>query len=253
MRVDLNCLLGHWPFRKLHRSSFQDLKRSHAQAGISLGWAASLNSVFYNDPYEGELELKEMIRGTNYRHVLTVNPTLPYFLQDLERGRRDLGICAVRLYPTYHGYSLRDEKVHTLLRELDRLALPLLLTMRLEDERLNYPLAIEPLPLPEIAALARAHPRLPIVLLSPTFGEVIELTESFPGGNLFFDTSNLGHNLFPVEKLVAKVGSSRLVYGSGFPLKALRSSILQLEQAEIPPAAAAQIFCNQAVLKGVGK
>ena len=96
LNFDVNCLLGHWPFRKLYRNTYADLIRVHNENGIDCGLVSSLNSIFYNDPFEGDEELHKVIKGTGYRHILTVNPMLPAFTEDIRKGVEFFGISGVR-------------------------------------------------------------------------------------------------------------------------------------------------------------
>ena len=54
----------------------------HREHQISGGLVASLDSVFYNDPLEGDRVLYEQLAGTPYRLAVTINPLLPCFEQD---------------------------------------------------------------------------------------------------------------------------------------------------------------------------
>ena len=67
--IDINCLLGNWPFRKIRKNKFEDLKAVHKRNEIDYGYVSSLNSIFYNDPFEGDLELHEIIKDTSYKHI----------------------------------------------------------------------------------------------------------------------------------------------------------------------------------------
>lgn len=78
----------------------------HTRNGISSGYITSLNSIFYNDPFEGEVELHEKIKTSLYKHIMTVNPMLPGIRVDMERAIKDFYIKGVRVYPGYHGYDL---------------------------------------------------------------------------------------------------------------------------------------------------
>ncbi|NLB45133.1 MAG: hypothetical protein GX821_08215, partial [Clostridiaceae bacterium] len=104
-RIDVNCLWGHWPFRHIPRARFADLVHDHADCGIRQGYIASLNSIFYVDPLEGEAELYEQVKGSAYRQVQTVNP-LHQACQDIQFGIEHYQIDGVRIYPGYHGYRL---------------------------------------------------------------------------------------------------------------------------------------------------
>src|SRR5690242_3937862 len=108
MAIDVNCLLGHWPFRKLYKNTLRDLQEVHAANGIQEGYVSSLNSIFYNDCFEGDEELHEMIKDSSYHHVQTINPVMPGFAEDKDEGVRRFSSKAIRIYPTFHGYSLQD-------------------------------------------------------------------------------------------------------------------------------------------------
>ena len=69
--IDINCLVGHWPYRKLYKNTFEEVQKIHKANGISSGYVSSLDSIFYNDPFEGDEDLHEILKGTSYHHVLT--------------------------------------------------------------------------------------------------------------------------------------------------------------------------------------
>lgn len=232
--VDVNCLLGHWPFRKLYKNTFTDLRRIHSENGISYGCVSSLNSIFYNDPFEGDEELHEIINDTDYRHILTINPSLPAFEYDIERGVNQFNILGVRIYPGYHDYTLNCEHVKTLCNVLKKNKLPLFLTLRMEDERINYIVQPSLINLKDIQAFIEANPDLKILLLTIRFGEIMSLRDTLlNSSNVYFDTSGLKDQLFNIEKLVASLGDSKIMYGSLYPLFCLKSTLFEVTKAEI--------------------
>jgi hypothetical protein len=235
MRTDVNCLAGHWPFRKLYKNTAADLASVHRRHGIGTGYVASLNAVFYNDPFEGDEELHEQLRGTPYKHVLTVNPELPGWERDIRDGIARFGIRGVRIYPAYHGYALAGGPMRRLAGTLERHRLPLFLTVRMEDERLDYLFKPTPLDVNDIRRfLEAAGERLPIVLLNIRYAELLALQETIVRlPNVFFDTSGLKDGLFVVEKLLERFPAGRLLYGSQYPLYCLHSTVLLVDQAEI--------------------
>lgn len=242
-RMDANCLVGSWPFRKAGRSTVEELERIHAENGIGSGCVSSLNSIFYSDPFEGEEELHELLKGTAYRQVMTVNPALPGGTEDIKEGARRFGAAGVRIYPGYHGYALCDPCVGALCAELEKRRLPLFLPLRMEDERLNYMVAPRALPVREIGDFLSAHRELAVVLLCAKPSEIGSLGEEiWSRPNVYFDTSGFKDGQFGVQRLAEEFGAEKLVYGSLYPLYCLKSTLLQVETAELPDRSKRRIF-----------
>ena len=107
---DFSCYLGAWPFYKLP-ASLDALRALHAKNGIYGGYVSSLHSMFYNDFYESEKELSEMLAGTEYRQLVTLNPTLSFAQHTLRRCIEEFDVAGVRIHPTYHGYSMDTESL----------------------------------------------------------------------------------------------------------------------------------------------
>jgi predicted TIM-barrel fold metal-dependent hydrolase len=245
MYTDVNALLGHWPFRKIRKNTLEDLRRVHRENGITGGFVASLNSIFYNDPFEGDEELHALIGGTEYKHVLTVNPTLPGWQRDIEDGLSRFDIRGVRIYPTYHDYDLNDEPVAELCRELKRHGLPLFVTKRMEDERLDYLMKPKPLDVVSLGKFVSGQPDLDIIVLNIRFGEIVSLKDTaneLP--RLYFDTCGLKDKVFVLEDLLKLIPAEKLVYGSQHPLYCLKSSFCIVDMVDIPEAAKKGIFAE---------
>lgn len=242
-KTDVNCLIGHWPFRKIAKNTLEDLKKVHEANGITGGYVSSLNSIFYNDPFEGDEELHEIIKGTAYKHVLTVNPTLPCFESDMISGLKRFDIKAVRIYPGYHGYKLIDDCVESLCNILVEHNLPLFLTLRMEDERLDHIVQPRPLGISEIRDFLETNSCLKTVLLSIRVGEIAELKDCIKSrSNILFDTSELKAQVFNIDNLVEEFTALKIVYGSLHPLYCLKSTILQVEKAKLDDDAKNFIF-----------
>jgi Predicted metal-dependent hydrolase of the TIM-barrel fold len=252
-RVDVNCLLGNWPFRKLYKNTFEDLLSVHQKNGFKYGYVSSLNSIFYNDPFEGDQELHEIIKETAYKHILTINPLLPAFEQDIRKGLELFDIKGVRIYPCYHNYKLECKEVDDLCSILLHLGLPLVLTMRLEDERMNYLITPNTPSIEEISCFLEKHPENTVLLINIRYHEVEAIKEIINRrNNLYIDTSGLKDLLFVIEKLLEFLNADRLVYGSLHPLYCLKSTLLLVEKAQIDEAIIKKIletnaaFLNQA-------
>jgi len=241
--VDVNCFLGHWPFRKIRRGTFADLKAVHAENEIAFGYVSSLDSIFYNDPFEGDIELHETIRGSDYRHILSVNPALPCCLEDVRRGVQNFDIKGVRIYPDIHGFDLNSPEVDDLCRLLSLMNLPLVLTVRLEDERMCYLMQSRPPQMDSLEIFLKAHPQNAILLTGIYYSEILRIKDTLNRlENVFFDASGLKESLFVVEKLLTAVPAGKLLYGSQHSLYCLKSTLLLLEKAAIDPAVRSQIL-----------
>lgn len=249
MYTDVNALLGHWPFRKIRKNTLDDLRRVHRDNGITGGYVASLNSIFYNDPFEGDEELHELIGGTEYKHALTVNPTLPGWQRDIEEGVRRFDIRAVRIYPTYHGYDLNGEPTAELCAALKSYGLPLFVTKRMEDERLDYLMKPAPLEIGALRRFAASQPDLDIVVLNIRFNEIVALREEFNRlPRLFFDTCGLKDKVFVLEELLPIVPAEKIVYGSQHPLYCLKSSFCLVDMVDLPDETKRSIFAENVKL-----
>ena len=247
-KIDCNCLVGHWPFRMLRESGIDAIKAKHKETGISYGLAANMNSIFYNDPLEGEAELAATLKGTDYLHVMTVNPMLPSFEEDIQIAIDKYNICAVRIYPGYHQYRLdNNEHVERLCTILQGKGIPLFISVRLEDERLNYifkPLTPEEFGLYEFL---KQEPLCKVLLLTIRLNELLNHQEEILSSKkIWHDTSGLKDKPFGLELLCSKMGTSKLIYGSQYPLFSLRATLYLVERSKLEESAINNILWNNA-------
>ncbi|NLM77614.1 MAG: amidohydrolase family protein [Ruminococcaceae bacterium] len=232
--IDVNCLCGHWPFRKVPRHSFADLCQIHQENGISGGFVASLDSIFYADPMEGDMDLQEQIKDSHYCLIQTVNPMHPALAADLNLGQTHLKSAGVRIYPVYHGYSLLEPQVAHMMTLLAQHKLPLFLPLRMEDERMDHLITPIPADLEQLQRFITAHPQQTIMLLNVRMGEIFKLKDVLKASpHVFVDISGFKEYQFSVEKAVAAVGADHIVYGSLYPLYSFKSTLLSLDKADL--------------------
>ena len=227
MRYDYAVYTGHWPFRKLRQGALSQVLEKYKTAGFSGGCVSSLDAVFYNDPWEADGPLLEALKGTGWEPAVCVDPTLPWWELRLREARK-MGVRFARLYPGIHGYDIGD--MEPLWKAAGELGVTLLLTARLEDERLCRLLNQGSVSIEACAAMAQKFPEVVTVLSGFYLHELKSLT-LWPD-NLWTDTSGLRHG--PPEK-----HDDRTVFGSGFPLQCLESHLLNL-----PDAVKEQILSN---------
>ncbi|MFH1567710.1 MAG: hypothetical protein ABIL09_06875, partial [Gemmatimonadota bacterium] len=138
MLIDVNVSLGHWPFQKLRPQTAGELAAHLAAEGIDRALVSPVEAALHPDPHEYNEPLLEQVAGEpRLRPVPVINPALPGW-----RGRLaaygDAGVPAVKVHPNYHLYSLDHPEMGALGAALSERGLPLLLQMRLEDERNQY-------------------------------------------------------------------------------------------------------------------
>ena len=247
--IDINCLWGTWPFRKLYKNKFSDLVKIHAENGFDRGYVSCMNSIFYNDPFEGETDLHEEIKGTPYRQIMTINPTLPAYEEDLEKGIKYFHIKGVRVYPGYHCYRLDDERFLGLCDLLRENHLPLFLTMRLEDERLDYLYLPRRISVPdELMKFVNAVKDLPVLIMNLRYGEMLYCEDALRSQpNLYMDTAGIKDPVESVEQMVQHIGGNKIIYGSQYPLNALKSTLYEVTMAKIPQESKDRILHENAL------
>lgn len=218
MRYDFTAFTGHWPFRHLRQGALEAVLEKYREAGFSGGVISSLEAIFYNDPWEADGPLLERLRGTGWELAMCLDFRLPRW-EDRMSEARSMGIRFVRLYPGIHGYSILDTA--PLWKVAEELGMTILITARLEDERLCRLLDQGQVPLMDCAAMAWRFPRVPAVVSGFYLGELRSLT-SWPE-NLWTDTTGLRHGPLMDHW-------DRMVFGSGFPLNCMESHLLNLPE-----------------------
>ncbi len=222
MNYDLSAFCGHWPFRKLRLASLDEQLAEFARLGISGGCMSSLDAIFYNDPWEADEPLCHALAGTAWHPAICVNPRLPWWELGVEKAYA-LGVRRLRLYPGIHRYGA--ESAESVFRLAEKLGTALIITARMEDDRLCYLLEQQPVCLEDYAALCWAYPRVPALFSGFYGGELAELKD--PPPNLWADTAGLCHGLWPIEKLTEQgFPLQRLVFGSMSPLQCVQSHLL---------------------------
>ncbi len=248
-RFDFNCFSGNWPFHKVRYNTVAKIAQLHKRCGIDGGLISSCEAIFYQDPYEAEVSLARELEGTGYYHAMTLNPTLPAWRDDLRRCVEELGIKAVRLVPGYHGYALTDEVMGQVTDALQEYSLPLLLTLRTEDDRTTWMLRPRPIPMDEVKAFLQNYTNIPTLIANIRLNEIAALAELFEARNdLFIDTAGFMRGLFPVDDAYPTV-KGRMVFGSNAPLSELQSITFLVDHAAVSSAQKDAIYSGEGFLK----
>lgn len=140
---------------------------------------------------------------------------------------RDAGVRAGLLFPTAHRFLLRSWNIGALLEQLEAYRLPLWVDFGLRgwtEEVIDWD---------GLMMICLAHPTLPVVLVRPNIGSnrrLLPMMERCP--NLLIETSYYTVHR-GIELLVHTFGAQRILFGSGFPVRAPGPAITALAYSMI--------------------
>ena len=257
MTIDTNIHLGHWPFRRHGYEDTARLVEKLKAADVAEAWAASFDGVFHRDLAGANDRLAE--ECAKWKGFLvpfgTVNPKVPDWEEDLRRCHRQHRMRGIRVYPGYHGYPPDDSQFAKLLKLAAEAKLLVQLVVKLEDERTQHLLARVPdVNLTLLPKLVAATPGVTIQLLncpvSPATEALVPLARS---GRVSFDFA-MQEGVGAVTRLLDRVGTDRVLFGSHFPLFHIESAILKVKESVLPADVKATICGGNArsVLPGPG-
>lgn len=249
-RMDLNCYCGNWPFFRVRYNTIEKLAELHSRCGIEGGFVSACEAIFYQDPYEAEVQLAKQLEGTPYMHAMILNPTLTGWKDDLARAIKDLNVKAVRLMPGFHSYSLSDPVLEQVCDALRTYKLPLILTLRIRDERTSWMFAPASVPLEDVTIFLNKNKDIVTLLACARVKEISQLKEQFTArDNLFADVSGCKDGNYVIETISNWISSEHIVYGSSAPLLEMQATTIIVDRAKLPEETRARIFSGEAMLK----
>jgi len=219
MGFDYNCYTGRWPFSKSRKVDFNSLRLIHERYGITKGYVSSLDAILYNDPTEGDLELYDVVKGTGYEIVPSLNPLLPNIERDYKIADGTMEYRSVRFYPSIHGYDYDcPEFIEAVDMAHDRDKAVFIQTS-FGDPRLDYLLTQRMPDISKLPGLIEGAGNTVIVLCNLRIFEIVQLAEFFRNrSNLYYDMSELKHSMFAIEELAGNGILGNAVFGSFFPM-----------------------------------
>jgi hypothetical protein len=223
--IDVNALIGPYPFRFVPHPDAEMLDRVLEREGLSGAWVGHLPSVFYRDPSAGNATLYTTLTsyGKKLKPVPTIRPDWPEWERALKTAK-DAGAPAVRAYPPQWQLGPADAGMTELALACGEARLALILTVRFEDLRQRHPLDVAgDLQAAAVRSLARAGNRVRLIVTAA--GR--ELIEEVHWGltpeeqrRVVWDFSWVwGPPEDHLAKLFRTIGSERFVYGTQWPLR----------------------------------
>ena len=165
MRIDVNVLLGAFPWRRVPGTSPAAVLSAMDRTATDRAWVSHLPGILWRDPMEGNDWLYEAAaREPRFRPVPAVHPGLPGWEREVERAREQ-GAPAVRCDPTWYGLPPGGGLMAALARACGAASMPLQLAVRFEDARQRHPLdRADELPPWGVRHLVRSDPAVRIIV-----------------------------------------------------------------------------------------
>jgi hypothetical protein len=172
--IDTNVHLFEWPFRRLKYAGARALVPKLRRHRITQAWAGSYEGLLHRNLDGVNARLAEECRANGAGILIpfgTVNPALPDWEADVRLCHERYRMRGIRLYPSYHNYTLQTPAVARLLRLAQEHGLIVQLVVRMEDPRVHLPVTRTPsvdlTALPELLADLR---QLKLQLLNAWIG-----------------------------------------------------------------------------------
>ncbi len=219
MKTDYNCFVGTWPFAKRKQIDFDGLRSMHQKHGIETGLVSSLGAVFYNDPFEGDLELSVIIKSSGYRLAASINPMLPNTMYDIKRADESFEYDAFRIYPTVHGYDFDTPEFREFYQMASERGKPIIVHCSFGDYRLDYLFKQKSFEMASLDSFLKRELKTPVLLCNMKLSELEGMVDTLSNEeNIFIDMSEIRHSMFVVEDLTKMGLIKKTVFGSFYPM-----------------------------------
>jgi uncharacterized protein len=238
MRLDVNCFVGAYPFRKVPGTDAQALLRSMDRIGIDQAWVSHLPSVFWRSPADGNAWLYELAdQEKRFRPIPAVHPGLAGWESTIAEAS-SAEAPAVRCDPTYYGLDPTGVELRALVALCAEVELPLMMAVRLEDSRQRHPNDRSgELPPWAVRTLIRSDSRARLLITHgdrPFIEEVHFGSTPEESARLWWDICWIwGPPEDHLATLLSTIGASRFVFGSGQPLRLPETSVAKLDLLEL--------------------
>lgn len=223
--IDVNALIGPYPFRFVPHPDPEVLERVLDREGLTGAWVGHLPSAFYRDPTAGNAQLYTALapHSKMLKPVPTIRPDWPDWQRALQVAV-NAGAPAIRVYPPQWQLGPSDARLHELALACAQGGQAVILTVRFEDLRQRHAHDVAGDLQPSLVrALARSgeHVRLIVTAAGREFIEEVHwgLTRD-EQRRVFWDFSWVwGPPEDHLARLFRSVGSERFVYGTHWPLR----------------------------------
>ena len=159
----------------------------------------------------------------------------------------EIGAPAIRLFPQYHGIELAGDEMRVAVAAAAVAGIPVILTVRLEDERQRHPLDTAPeLPAASVRELIRSDEQARVIVANANAAYVEEVHFGLTTAEAERVLWDLAWIWGPPEnhmaKLIDTMGVQRFVLGTGMPLRIPETPFARLDLLDLSPAERAALL-----------
>jgi len=233
--IDVNALIGPYPFRHVPHPDPDVLVRVLDREGITGAWVGHLPSAFYRDPTPGNRELATRLApyADRLRAVPAIRPDWPRWDRAV-KDAADSGAPGVRAYPPQWGMGPHDAAMRELALAAGEQGMALVLTVRFEDLRQRHSMdSAGDLSAAAIRTLARAGSPVRLVVTAASREMIEEVHWSLTAAEqqrVFWDISWIwGPPEDHLAKLFRTIGAERFVFGTHWPLRLTQTPSANLD------------------------
>lgn len=237
--VDCNVCLGTWPLKLPHSCTADDLGVLCREEDTRIALASPLEAILAYDPEEPNLRVFAEAESRDWMiPVPVLNPRMRNWKRLLDSYLASSPPRAVKLYPVYHGYPLDAQAVDELAGILIEARIPLMVCMRVEDERYQHAaMAVRGLDMQSVLDLSSRHPGLDILCLNAYRNEAIRAA-----GHPRLHVDLAFAEIYPtVPDLLRHLGPEQLLFGSHTPFFVARAAAMKVVWARAPGAGEADL------------
>ena len=235
MLIDSNAYVGQWPFKHLQYNTCKALLERMNKFDVSMAVLSSLNGIFYKNTQRANEELHDEIKSNSrfagrFIPFAVINPIYNGWKYDFDVSVNKLGMKGIRLYPTYHGYSLANPACVELVKLARDRGLPVALSLRMVDNRPSSWMDIkEEWRLKDVMPIIRAVPDAKFLIVNVANSTDLneEDTKILKNTNVIFDTS--GRNMSNLGELIKTYGNDKFAFGSHSPILDYFTGLLRIE------------------------
>jgi uncharacterized protein len=232
--IDVNCDCGPFAFRDHRFTTAAEVAAQLARLGITKALVGSAQAITFVSPQEANEVLAAELAALANPALLpaaVLNPDYPGVSDDLKRCA-DLGFRALKLYPSYHAFDIASYGALRLMEEAGERGWPVLVCVRVEDERHHHPLMqVPPVDLSAAITAARNVPDVNLVLCCGNNAEVLRFLTEVNRENCYAEVSWVKSPLNAIEDLVAKISAQRLLFGSHLPFSMAQTALAKVREA----------------------
>lgn len=251
--IDVTAFIGQWPFRLELQATAASLSEMADRLQLEYMCVSHIASIFGFDTRTGnEALFEELSPDKRLLPIPILNPVGDAVELELDWAEQQ-GAKGIRILPGYHDFSLNASECRALIDKLISKQIPLHVSARLEDPRLQHPRYItKSVPFEDLADVIRHCGDLPVIISGLRAYEWAKIQEVLNEGlrldHVFLDLWFSNGPLEATAELIKRGETDLFVYGSCTPLQVAEATAFQLATANIEESDRAKL-CHGNALK----